>query len=121
MSFDNSVFVVKMSNMSVDTDQDYGCSLVYQKGPLRGSKCRIVLGEEKALSTGTLRSSCKWFLTLVLTLFLSAQLFPRDQLLQKLWPWLPLWEGPAQVGEGLEATLMETHRKEEGDTQEEVR
>ena len=32
-----------------------------------------------------------------------------------------LWEGPAQVGEGLEATLMETHRKEEGDTQEEVR
>ena len=84
MSFDNSVFVVKMSNMSLDTDQDYGCSLVYQKGPLRGSKCRIVLGEENALSTGTLHSSCTWFLILVLTLFLSAQLFPsRDHLLQK--------------------------------------
>lgn len=98
MSFDNAVFVVKMSNMSLDTDQDYGCALVYQKGPLRGSKCRIVLGEENALSTGTLHSSCTWFLILVLTLFLSAQLFPsRDHLLQKR-ARLPLREGPAQVG-----------------------
>lgn len=48
MSFNNSVFVVKMSNMSVDTDQYYRCSLVYQKRPLKGSKCKTVFGREKA-------------------------------------------------------------------------
>lgn len=48
MSFNSSVFVVKMSSMLMGTDQYYGCSFVYQKGPLNGNKCKtVVFGREK--------------------------------------------------------------------------
>lgn len=68
-------------------------------------------GGKRQRSTDLSISSCTWFLILVLTLFLSAQLFPsRDHLLQKRVR--SLREGPAQVGGALEATLTETHRKE---------